>query len=446
MHIAIIGNGIAGITAARHLRKYSNHQITVISGETEHFFSRTALMYLYMGHMTFAHTKPYEDAFWPKNKIDLVYDWVTEVNTAEQQLSFQSGKSLKYDKLIIASGSTPNYFGWPGQNLEGVQGLYSFQDLEKMEKTSTQGLTHAVIVGGGLIGIEMAEMLHSRNIGVTMLVREPSYWSNVLPKEESELINIEITEHHIALQLKTELKEIKGNAHGKVTSIVTSAGQEIACQLVGLTAGVKPNIAFLAKSGLETDRGILVNEFFESSQPNVYAIGDCAQFRVAPAGRRPIEQVWYTGRMHGETLAYSLCKKKTAYRPGPWFNSAKFFNIEYQTYGEVPATLADTTETYCWMNTAEKKLVRIVFERSTQRFVGLNSFGIRYRHECFNQWLQEGKSVGYVLGNLQKANFDPEFFKQYESEIVSGFQKQFPEIPVAFKAKKGFLQKLGILS
>ncbi|MFL0683162.1 MAG: FAD-dependent oxidoreductase [Algoriphagus aquaeductus] len=121
---------------------------------------------------------------------------------------FDSGEKLTYDVLVIASGSKPNKFGWPGQNLEGVQGLYSRQDLDQMEKNTHQGVKRAVIVGGGLIGIEMAEMLAYKKIPVTFLVREKGFWDNVLPKEESELVGRHIREHHIDLRLETELKEI----------------------------------------------------------------------------------------------------------------------------------------------------------------------------------------------------------------------------------------------
>ncbi|MDC0086859.1 NAD(P)/FAD-dependent oxidoreductase, partial [Polaribacter sp.] len=166
--IVIIGNGIAGVTAARHIRKKSDKRIIIVSAESKYFFSRTALMYVYMGHLTFEHTQPYEDWFWKKNNIELKEGLVTTINTSSKTLQFTDNTSLNYDKLIIATGSKPNKFGWPGEDLEGVMGMYHKQDLEKLEKYAPNNKVckRAVIVGGGLIGIELAEMLRSRDIPV----------------------------------------------------------------------------------------------------------------------------------------------------------------------------------------------------------------------------------------------------------------------------------------
>jgi len=115
-------------------------------------------MYIYMGHMRIEDTQPYENWFWEKNRIELKKGFVQKVNHQDNELIFAEGGNMKYDKLILATGSASNKFGWPGQDLEAVHGMYTLQDLEAMEKYS-DGLQRAVIVGGGLIGIEMAEML-----------------------------------------------------------------------------------------------------------------------------------------------------------------------------------------------------------------------------------------------------------------------------------------------
>ncbi|MBK9248061.1 MAG: FAD-dependent oxidoreductase [Ignavibacteria bacterium] len=420
-HIVIIGNGIAGITAARHIRKLSNHRITVISGETPYFFSRPALMYAFMGHLKFEHTKPYEDWFWAKNRIELVQDYALTIDTVLKHVYLQSGNVVQYDILILATGSLPNKLGWIGQDLGGVQGLYSKQDLDLMT-VNTRDISRGVVVGGGLIGIEVAEMLHSRKIPVTMLVRETSYWNSVLPLEESLLINRHIRHQGIDLHLETELTEILPDVHNRVRAVRTNKGDEFTCEFVSLTAGVHPNIEITHKSGIATERGILVNEYLETSTPNVYAIGDCAEIvseDSTPKSR--VEQLWYTGEMQGETVARSICGERTKYERGILFNSAKFFDIEYQTYGSVPARHADEKSLY-WEHPDRRRSIRIVY--TSEQVIGFNLLGIRYRHEICKQWIAEHRSIEYVLEHLDQANFDPEFFERFEQEMIVLFEKQ----------------------
>lgn len=427
-HIVIIGNGISGVTAARHIRKLSNKRITIISAETDHFFSRTALMYIYMGHMQYEHTKPYEDYFWAKNRIELKKGFVSKVDTDSKILHFSNDEVLNYDKLILAVGSKPNKFGWPGQDLEGVRGLYSFQDLQYVEDHAPNNKVckRGVIVGGGLIGIELAEMLSSRGIPVTFLVRETSFWNGVLPSGESEMINRHIKKHHIDLRLATNLKEIVADENGKAKAVVIAeTGEKIPCDFVGLTAGVSPNIDFLKESGIELGRGIKVNRNLETNISNVYAIGDCAEQHEPIGNRRPIEAVWYTGRMMGETVAQTICGNPTEYKPGHWFNSAKFFDIEYQTYGWVFSERGkkEYEDHFHWKHKDDTKCITIATHKETGKFLGINTFGIRMRHEIFDQWLTEERDTTYVVQNLQKANFDPEFYKNFENQILSAYRQ-----------------------
>ncbi len=453
MKIAIIGNGISGITAARWIRKLSDHEIIVISGESDYFYSRTALMYIYMGHMGLKETQPYEKGFWKKNRIGLKRAWVKDVDFKNKKLHLIPAAKLTdhdflpaelpYDKLIIATGSDSNKFGWPGQDLEGVRGLYSLQDLQYMDNYS-KDLNRAVIVGGGLIGIEMAEMFHSRNIPVTFLVREKSYWSNVLPDEESAMINRCIKNNHIDLRLGTELKEIVDNGSGKAVAVITNKGEKIDCGFVGLTAGVHPNIGFLKESDLETGRGIKVNEFLETNIPDVYAIGDCAEQQHPKTGRRGVEAIWYTGRMMGETVAYNICGKKVEYNPGIWFNSAKFFDIEYQVYGNVPAKIPEYMTSIYWEHPDGDKSIRINFDNRNNSILGFNLMGIRYRHEVCEKWLKEKTDMETVLKDLGQANFDPEFYDQYEKHLLAAYNKIAGK-NIQLKKRRGLSQVIAFL-
>jgi NAD(P)H-nitrite reductase large subunit len=420
-HIVIIGNGISGVTAARNIRKLSTNKITIISSETEYFFSRTALMYVYMGHLKFQHTQPYENDFWSKNNINLVFKEVVDVNTPQKSIHFQDQTTITYDKLVIASGSKPNRLGWKGQDLYGVFSLYSKQDLDKLEEL-TIGTKKAVVVGGGLIGVELVEMLLSRNIEVTFLIREESFWNSVVPIEESQLLNQHIKEHHVNLILNTNLDEILSDGVGNVKSIKTDNSEIIDCDIVALTVGVSPNVDFLKRTNIDIGIGIKVNRFLETNIKDVYAIGDCAEQMEPNKNRKSIEAIWYTGKMMGETVAQTICGKPMEYNPGNWFNSSKFFDIEYQTYGWVFAVPKEYEMQFYWQHSTENKAIRISYDKNDRTFLGISTFGIRLKHEFFDTVLNQKKSVDFVIENLSKANFDPEFYDRHEIEIRDSFQ------------------------
>jgi NAD(P)H-nitrite reductase large subunit len=393
-----------------------------------------------MGHMTYDNTKPYEDWFWKKNNINLIRGFVNKIDTDKKELVLQDGNSLSYDVLVIATGSKSNTFGWPGQDLPGVQGLYSLQDLELLEE-NTKNVSRAVLVGGGLIGIELAEMLASRDIPVTFLVREKYFWDIILPEEEAKLVCRHIHEHGIDLRLSTELKEIHAGEDGRVKSVVTSSNEEIICQFVGLTVGVHPNISVIKESNIETDRGVLVNDYLETNIKDVYAAGDCVEIKTPDEQRNRVEQLWYTGRMQGEALARTICGDRTKYDRGVWFNSAKFFDIEYQTYGFVSNTPQSGKNSFYWEHQNGRICLRIVFDEKTNAVEGINVFGIRLRHRILEEWIKEERSIEYVLSHLRDVNFDPEFYHKYEREIIDLYNQHYPDNKIELHTKRFLIQR-----
>lgn len=419
MRIVIIGNGIAGITAARHIRKQSDAEIVIISGESKYFFSRTALMYVYMGHMKFEHTQPYENWFWKKNKLNLVQDWAETIMPDQKIVSLASGGSVTYDKLILATGSKPVRLDIPGTDLAGVQSLYSKQDLELME-ANTKSIKRAVVVGGGLIGVEMAEMLHSRSIDVTMVIRESSFWDIVLPKEESEMVTRHIQSRHVKVITDTTVAAIEGS--DRVEAIKLSNGELIETDFVGITIGVQPSIDLVRELPIDTNRGILVDKYLQTSHQDIYAIGDCAELRDVPEGRKAIEAIWYSGRKMGETVAVTITGEPTAYQPGLWFNSAKFFDLEYQTYGFVPNHDEAGVSQYYWEDRTEEIALRIVTD-TNGKVVGFNALGLRLNQQVCEDWIVQGISLNAALQRIREIDFDPEFTgrlgKLVKTEAVS---------------------------
>lgn len=421
MRVVILGNGVTGVTAALRIReRQPDWEILLVSGESDYHYSRPALMYIFMGHMRYQDTKPFEDRYWDAHRIGRRRAWVNRIDTDRRELHTTEGNTIAYDRLLLATGSQPNRFDWPGQDLEGVQGLWGLPDLHRLY-TNVERTRRAVIVGGGLIGVELAEMLHSRGVAVTFLARESSYWGNVLPPEESEMVGEIIRQHDIDLRLESTLAEILGDSSGRVRAVVTGEGETIECEFVGLTAGVRPNLSALEGSGIPTERGILVDRSLRTRVPDVFAAGDCAEIEVGEGERNLVQQVWYTGKMQGELVGDVIAGDDRTYSPGIWFNSAKFFDLEYQTYGDVHRKLDGEGNLY-WQHDRDRVAIRLVHQRGA--LVGVNVMGTRWRHEVCEGWIRDRVPIGEVLDRLNEATFDPEFARRHARSAVATLRSQ----------------------
>jgi len=416
----IIGNGIAGISTAIQLRQLNNDPIIVISSETQHFFSRTALMYVYMGQLRYKDTKPYEDSFWEQQDLQLVFDKVLSVDTTSKSLKLESENVITYDHLVIACGSKPRRGNWTGDKLKGIQSLYSIQDLDKIEDL-TKNISNAVVVGGGLIGIELCEMLASRNIDVDFLIREESFMRGFFNEDESKLIEGHIKKHGINLHVATEVDSFRGDQKRNLKSIVTNKGSTIPCSFAGVTIGVEPNIGFLMNSKIETSKGILVDQNLQTSISGIYAVGDCCEVRLPEAGRRSIEPVWYTGKLMGEIVAHNINGTDRKYAPGLWFNSAKFFDLEYQVYGWIPAKNADGHDDFLWQDHNNLQSLRIHYDKNSSAVTGFNFIGIRARHKVCESAIQNNITVAEFIDHLNDVIFDPEFSINPTNKIKNHF-------------------------
>ena len=219
------------------------------------------------------------------------------------------------------------------------------------------------------------------------------------------------------LRLGVEMNQVLDDDTGRATAVVTSEGERIDCQVVGLTAGVSPNKALAEAMGVPCGRGILTDGSLRAKVPGVWAAGDCAELEAPGEERNMIQQVWYTGKAQGRLAAEAMHaaaggQALPAYDPGIWFNSAKFLDLEYQTYGQVGFRLAGEQH-LLWQ--AEGKLLRIVHIDGLA--VGFNAMGLRWRHRVCEDWIRGQRDVGYVLEHLEDAGFDPEFYRRHEPEM-----------------------------
>ena len=418
MHIVIIGNGISGVSVAKSLREYSDAEITIVSSESISFFSRPALMYVFMGKMRFKDILPLPSDYWVKNKIKQVYGAAKEIDTENQKIILDNGSVLSYDKLVLALGSQPKSLGLGEFNLEGIQGFYSLQDVEKLQDSSKK-IKHASIIGGGLIGVELAEMFVSRGISFTFWVREKWFGSNFLPKEEAEMVTNHLISKNINIKFEREVIGFEADDSNMVKSVELQSGEKVDSDLVCVCIGVEPKVDWLKSTEVQTKAGVLVNAHLQTNMPSIYAVGDCVECINPVHGRKSIETLWYTGRLMGEYLGKNILHENPPpYEPGIYFNSAKFFDVEYQIYGDVPTSFSESYGTVFWKHPTNYKSIRLVFNARNDEFIGCCVLGIRFRQEVCEKWIKEKWKISEVLPLLSEANFDSEFSTRYERELL----------------------------
>lgn len=421
MHHVIVGNGVAGIEAAITLRnRDADAKITLISAEHDHFYSRTALMYILCGQLSLRDTEPYDRELYNRMRFERVSKRVAAVEPAAHRLRFEDGSALDYDRLLLAVGSRGRPAPWKGADQgPGVHYFVTLQDLAGLDAAAKKG-DHVVVIGGGLIGVEVAETLHLRGLHVHFLVREPWYFPVALDEREGAVVAEHIRAHGVDVRLDTNVDEILRDASGAVRGVRVGA-EEIPARFVVSAIGVVPNTAFL-RDALPLSNGGAIETTDNLSvvgHPHVFSAGDCANVTWFDGSRRP-EQLWYTARDQGRAAARAMLGDTVAYRRGTWYNSAKFFDVEYTTAGwipfpAVPAGDANGYSTWYQQTPGACVTQRIVCKGPERRVVGFNALGTRWNHEVFLRWIHERRPLDYVLKHMEEARFDEEFMPAFRA-------------------------------
>jgi len=426
MHYVILGNGAAGMEAALALRaRDAEGRITLVSDEHDHFFSRPALMYVFAGQTSLRDTEPHDRGLYDRMRFERKSGRVASVDAPGHALVFEGGSRLGYDRLLLAVGSKGRRAPWPGSEGPGLHYFVTLRDLEALDREATKG-RRAAVLGGGLIGVEVAEVLHDRGLHVSFVIREGWYFPVALDRNEATLVAEHVRAHGVDVRLGATVDSVRRGDDGRIHSVRLAGGDEVAADLVVSAIGVVPNTAFLAKSAvtLAPNGAIETDEALRTLAPDVWAAGDCANVTWFDGSRRP-EQLWYTARDQGRLAALSMLGDDVAYRRGTWYNSAKFFDMEYTTVGHVPASIGPDGEPV-----VPPPELRIWFQRVPGRFesqrivvegdrvVGFTLLGSRWNHEPLLDWIHERRSLDWVLGHLKDAQFDEEFSRRFR--VVAG--------------------------
>jgi NADPH-dependent 2,4-dienoyl-CoA reductase/sulfur reductase-like enzyme len=420
VHYAIVGNGVCGIEAALALRaRDADARISLVSDEHDHFFSRPALMYVFAGQTSLRDTEPYDHALYDRMGFERVAKGVVTVDVPGHALVFDDGQRLVYERLLLAVGSKARPAPWPGAAGPGLHYFVTLRDLEALDREARKGMSAAVI-GGGLIGVEVAEILHHRGLHVTFVIRENWYFPAALDGRESAVVAEHMRGRGVDVRLAAAVDEIQRGSDGRPAA-VRCGTSVFPADIVVSSIGVTPNTTFLAGGAIPLNQNgaVEVNDALRTAAPDVWAAGDCANVTWADGSRRP-EQLWYTARDQGRAAAASMLGDDVAYRRGTWYNSAKFFDLEWTTAGWVPVTvnfdgtpLDPGRDVRTWFQRVPGTFRTQKIVAKGERVVGFNFLGSRWNHEPLLEWIHERRSLEWVLKHLHEAQFDEELMPRF---------------------------------
>lgn len=301
----IIGNGIAGITAAETLREeHPTAAITLIADSPLPVYTRPALKYYLAGRADEASLYARRRSFYAEQDIHFVLDRAVGIETSPHTIHLRSGRRMRYDRLLLATGARARRLTCPGADLAGVVTLRTLADYQ----SALQLLTPAsciVVVGGGPVALEAVEALRRQGAQVTHLLRSRRAWPCILDATASELLLRQERRGEVNVRVEDEVAEIAGR-QGHVAGVATKSGARIPCDLVVTAIGSEPVIDYLAESDMACGRGVRVDHSMRTSAPDVFAAGDVAEVTDTITGQPRMLGQWYPAIQQGRMAAYAM--------------------------------------------------------------------------------------------------------------------------------------------
>jgi NAD(P)H-nitrite reductase large subunit len=305
----------------------------MIGADPHGFYSRPGLAYFLTGELQDKTLFPKTREAYARLKFIYKKARVTGINRQHKSLMLDDKTPLTYDKLLIATGASAIPLTVPGANLQGVLKLDDLEDARGILKHAKRGRT-AIVVGGGITALELTEGLLARGMRVHYLLRGNRYWSNVLDEQESRIVEARLQEEGVQLHFHSEVQEILGKS-GKVAGVRLLNGQTMKCDLITYAVGIKPRLDLARTADLACDRGILVNEFLQTNDPDVYAAGDVAQVYDPISGRSVLDSLWSPAREQGYAAGLNMAGQGKPYVKTVPFNVTRLAGLTTTIIGAV---------------------------------------------------------------------------------------------------------------
>jgi len=337
MRHIIIGDGATGTTAAYYIRAADKSaSITIVSDDPNPAYYRAALTNYLLGELQESQLFAVPPDFYIENSIDRILARVSSIDTKNNCITLADDRQIEYDQLLIASGSRPNTPTFTGADLSGVMTMRTLQDVRTVVDGIRAGrVKHAVVVGGGPLGIEWVQGLMHYKVHVTYLLRGDVFFERALDKTASDLVIGRLRAEGVDVRTNEEIEKAVAGLNGRLRAVrLKHSHQTLDCQLAGTAIGIRPNIEFLQDSGIEIAKdekrgtllGVTVDEHMRTNIPNVYAGGDVIHRTLG---------LWEPARLQGRIAGRNMVGGDETYNVGEYYFATRLYDLDFASVGSI---------------------------------------------------------------------------------------------------------------
>jgi len=395
MKYLIIGNSIAGVSAAKIIRRHDKSgSITIITKEAYPFYSKCLLPYYLRNEVGFDETILADENFYKENNICLVKGrTVTNVLSDKSKVALDNNEEVVYDKLLIATGASPIQIG----NGPNIFSLRSFEDVERIKEAATK-YKKAVVVGAGPMGMKVAYGLKGLGCDVTVLEAGKQVFTRILSKRAAFVLTKHLMNKGIEIKTNSRFISYDGK-HVKI-----DGASHIEADFVVMAIGVKPNVDFLKESGIKTDTGVIVDSHMRTNIDNIYASGDAAEALDPVAKKYTINATWPSAVLEGETAGFNMAGIETQIKGNVSYNSIQFFGLSFVSAGLLESDDLQIDEEIIDEDIPKNLFKRLVF--LDNKLVGFEFLGDVQNAGIYLDILKEQKDITQFKNRLSYLDFD----------------------------------------
>jgi len=303
----IIGDGIAGSSAAETVREAdADADVTVITEEGEALYNRILIKEFAKGKLPEAPISIHDPGWYEEREIGLELNThVTAVDTEAKEVHAHTGETYGYDKLLVATGGTPTQLPVENSDADGVHHFWTFEDARGIKEHAERAET-GVVVGAGLLGIDLAAISAAQEIDAHYLMRGRAWWRYALSEEGAEIIHEALRERNVTPVFDSGVDHFETDEDGHVVAAVDPNGERFEADFVGIAIGLNFNTEYLRGSGIETDDGVITDEHMRTNVEDVYAAGDITKFHDVLLGERAQNGAWGSAKEQGSVAGANM--------------------------------------------------------------------------------------------------------------------------------------------